>query len=199
MNDYRSMTHGEVNLKDLDRLAKSNDQIKQRQLDEMKNQVRRAGNMFSFVNESKVNLIAEMLQQKGYGSIATKHAMERVVDNCDKFPSFKDILTLVKASTPKDELPIEDAELRACDARFEANKQEFISLLGEEHLDKFCKWYLKEVYGDNNIFFEWGIKPNVFLKNALQDWKEAGTTKNFTRIIEIAKEKLEKIKKEKKL
>jgi len=197
VNTYREMTHGEVDLVKLDKLASTNRLIKEKQLSEMKNQARKAGNMFSFVNDAKTSLIAEMLQQKGYGAQATKTAMERIVDNCDKFPSFKDILTLVKASTPKRDLPTEDKEQRACDKRFEANKAEFVKLLGEDKLHDFCRWYVRNVYGKGCVFEEWGINPKVFLKNALQDWKDAGSTNNFDRIIEVAHKKLEKIKKEK--
>lgn len=190
----KAMLDGDVDLKKLDKLASSNEMIKSRQFNEMVNCLRKCSQMFSFVSEAKIQLIAERLQQLNYGSYALSRSVNKILNDYDKFPSFKVILELVKSFTDSNEVIDESyIALKAENSDFHRIQAKFINLLGEEALEKYTKWWIKNVFIDldGDLFYNFGLCYEQFKKPALFDWHDAGYTKNFDRILEIANKKKE--------
>lgn len=186
----------DIDLKKLDlAAAQGNGMAIQKQLDEMKNILRIAGNMFDYVTDRKTDAYAENLIKQRKGVYPLSLAMDRVINTCTKFPSYSDILSLVNQFTPKSEV-LDRKTMSAEDKKLESIRDEFIKLLGEDKLEPYVKWWYKSVYDiSKNEINALGFNHMIFERPALFDWKDAGTTNNFERIAQIGKKKIQEIRK----
>lgn len=190
----KNLMNQEIDLKKLDELAKTNANAKQRQKDEMINILRKTSLMFPFVNEQKIQFIAERLIELGYGCASLKPTVDKILNEYESFPSFKVILDLIRHYKPKPEPTIKKENSKAEMENLKAIRAKFVAMLGEEKLEAFTKWWISEVYGADfaNFFKEnWKLYQRV----ALIDWKKANYSTNFNEVILISKKEIEENKK----
>ena len=185
----------EIDYKQLDTLAKSNAVAKQKQLDYMKNELRKSGNFFDFVSESKVVSYADRLQAQGFGVYYLKIALDKIIAQEEKFPSYKALRDVIRASIPKGVSIAKSPEHIAEDKEFERLKDMYIDVLGEDKIAPFCEWWVRNVLGMSKEELQnWGFDPTIFLRCALFDWRDANF-KDFERIKQIGLKKMENVKK----
>lgn len=183
----------EENAVAIDNLARSgNFAAIQRQRDAMIDLLGRTAQFFDYVDKNKTRSICEQLQKKGYGVSESWIAFDKIRDTCQRFPSFAEILSLMPKRLNKD--PIAKAQHMTVmkdeeflEAQIEAK---FIQLLGEDKLEPYCKWWLKECMGlDNEQLSFWGMTFMVFKRCALIDWHDSFYTSDFSRIKNVVQEK----------
>ena len=185
----------------LDMQAKNNRTMKEKKLSMFKNKVRWAANFHNYVNEAKITSIAELACDNHYQTAAFFSAMGKIASDYDKFPSFKVITELTNSYTKdkKEDInnPIEWAIKQQETRDYLEIKKQFINLLGEDKLDSFTKWWLKNTFPDlsSDILASMNLNTNYFERCALFDWSDTGRTNKFERIIDTSKRKMEELRK----
>lgn len=196
MSATQHMMNQEIDRIKLDKLARTNPNAKQTQLELMFNAIRKSGNMFDYVTEAKVQAIAERLQYDNYGAYETELAMERIVKSCQKFPSYKEIREVANTYKPKKVEKGRSQKDKDEDKEYEKLRKQYIEVLGADKLEPFCLWWVKNVLQmDARELESFGFNPIIFLRCALFDWRDANF-KDFERIKRIGRSKMEKLKKE---
>jgi len=195
-SNLQTLSDKDVDFAQIDKLAKTNFSIRDRQLSEMLNMVRKAGNMFSFVSEAKIRVVAERLQEQGFGCVALKPTIEKIINDFDKFPTYKEILTLIRHNQPKEAVKEVKSETSLEDKRLIEVRKEFVEILGEDKIEDYVKWWIKNCFG-LTVYEEFIDKPMIFEKPALFDWKDTGQTNNFNRIIDTFNRKALELKRKK--
>jgi len=189
---------------DLDRAAKKNEMLKQKQLSEMVNTLRWCAGYFTYKqSDTKLNQIAERLQTYGFGWNDIKLASDKIIDNMSTFPSFSDILKVIKTVRPyqdeqKEKKDLEEKKIFDMEQqRLEKIRSEFHRLLGEDKVEPYIKWWLKNVLelDSEAISGKFPVPIKAFELPAMFDWCDSFFTNNFERIAQVGKEKMEWCKK----
>lgn len=169
----------------LDKLALTNVVAKERQRSEMVNSLRKIAKLFSFVTDDKIEYICDRLQEQGFGFVECKDGFNSIPDKFDKFPAYKDIVSVISSykktktiSTSDDPIAKEHRDKR------DALKKMWLTKYTQDQLDKYVEWYygaLVEIdKSQRGIFVSdlWEMSP-------LFDWYD-----NFYR---VDKEELAKV------
>ena len=188
MNNYqraRSAFTADRDWKKIDAQARTgNLQIKEMQLQEMVNELRKAGAFFDFVNDAKVNSIAQRLQTNKIGVVGLRVACKRIIEGFDRFPSYKAIYELCRTIPiePYDAAWEKHKEIMAEEEKeLKPIREKFTTVFGDEGLAKCVEWWVKTNFELDKEMIESfiGASP-AFEKCVLFDWKDAGfPTKHF--------------------
>lgn len=188
----------DIDLRRLDSMASSNLAIKDKQYSMMCNIIRKAANFYSFVNEAKIGSLASRLQEKNIGAYELDKAIDKVIDNYDRFPSYKVIYELCvsykKHGAIDDAITPEAQYTREEDAQIEKIEKNWNELMGADRLGTYVKWWLKVTYDlDPDMLNDMALSVELFKKPALYDWCDSGYSKDINKIAATAKNKLSKI------
>lgn len=201
MSYYRashSLNHVE-DLDALDQLAKTNYNAKEKQLSMMKNLLDEVSGVIGGYNSSKIDAICNRLQEQGYGCSQVKHACRIIPERCDKFPSFKDLKSIIKEFGEKKKEYERDTQVDKDRNRYNKIKKLFLEKADQEKLTKYVEWWLKEVYGLTQDKIPLGSVLDLYEMPALFDWYDNYGQWNLDRIKLTAKKKDDYILKQKEL
>lgn len=165
----------DMRLDKLDDLAASgNLNAQQMQLNEMKNVLRYIGNFFDFVNEAKIDSYSSKLIADGYGVFEVDKSSNTVINRCAKFPTYSELKSIL--ATNKRQISNDNSDNALASKlelqEYESIKKDFIKMLGEDKLEAFVTWYIKNCY-DDSVLEYFGTQFMIFEKPALFDWKDA--------------------------
>lgn len=158
--------------------------------DQVESLIKNMGLFFSknITREAQV-AIAKKLVEAGYRFTAIKRGLNQIIETSQSYPTYSEIVASIRPFMPQYGVS------EFTNKRFEQEKQrhdklrtEFINMLGEETLNKYVEWWLKNIPEIN-------IKESkTYEKCALFDWDDAGKSNNFEKIKTIGKNKLLSLK-----
>jgi len=194
---YQNLDHDK-----LDEIVKSgNSMAAQHKVDIFKNKLREIGICFSYFKEEKMNTMAELSMRRDYPTKIFLKVLDRVVNTCDQFPSFSELRRMIEREIPsaksaKFELE-RNIEASKENAEYTKYRDEFIRVLGDDALDKYTQWWVKNTFPElsNGMMAAFNINPSIFERSAIFDWYDAGGMNNngkcdFDKVKRISKEKL---------
>ena len=164
--------------------------------DRVEQELQKMGKFFSKnLGKDYCQPVAAKLVDNGYKFKAIKSGLNAIVDSRDSFPSYSEIITSIRPFCTKLEvIKKEDLEFDKEQIEVDRLRNELIKAAGEEAPRKLLEWWLRKVMKlPKDEFF------NAYMKCALFDWRDAGMTNNFERILAIGTSKLEKIKQTKEI
>jgi hypothetical protein len=149
--------------------------------------IRDTGSLYArSVTKDAQKAIAKKLCSQGYRYSAIKSGLDRLAETSPNFPSYSDIVASVRLFTPQDSIQNKnDAEYQKEQERFEKYKAEMVNVIGLDGLEKFFKWWKKNV-PPFEISKDY---ERLYLKCAIFDWVDAGMSNNKEKIIQIGKSK----------
>jgi hypothetical protein len=165
----RNLNHVE-DVNALDQLAKTNYSAKEKQLSMMKNLLDELSGLIGGYNSSKIDAIAIKLQEQGYGCVQLQKACKIIPERLDRFPSFKDIKSVLKEFNNKEKEYIRDPQNQLDQDRYTGIKNLFLSKANQEKLTYYVAWWLKEVYELTPEYLPDDISIISFEMPALFDW-----------------------------
>lgn len=180
-----------VDLDALDQLALNNFQAKEKQLSMMKNLLDELSGLIGGYNSSKIDFIATKLQEQGFGCKQLKKACEIIPERLDKFPSFKDLKSVLKESSQRKEEYKRDAQIDKDQKRCEMIKKLFLSKASQEKLTRYVEWWLKEVYNLTKEKIPLDSVYDLYEMPALFDWYDCFGEWNLEKIKSLANKKNE--------
>jgi Arc/MetJ-type ribon-helix-helix transcriptional regulator len=134
-------------------------------------------------------LMATKLIESGYKFKSIKDGINRIIETSGNFPSYSELVSSVRLFMPQDHFESKsDLEFQKEELELERLKSEFERVIGQDALEKFLKWHLKNV-------FEIQYVPNIhgkFIKCALFDWRDSNFSNDFNKIKSIGISKLRK-------
>jgi len=162
-----------IDYEKLDEMAKNNSMANERQFSEMVNCLRVASKFFSFVNEDKISFICDRLQKSGYGVSECSKAFECLPDRFDKFPPYKDLISIVKSfrSEPIKE-DLSDSVAEDHRNKYLALKEMFLTKYDQERLTKFTQYWLQSNYDIDSDLVSSFLSVSMFEMPALFDWHD---------------------------
>jgi len=170
---------------ELDKLALTNVVAKERQRSEMVNALRKIGKLFSFVTDDKIEYICDRLQEQGFGFVECKQGFNSIPDKFDKFPAYKDIVSVVSSYKKTETINTSDDPVaRQHRLKRDGLKNMWLTKYTQEQLTNYVEWYYASLVGidkeQRKIFTSdlWEMSP-------LFDWHD-----NFYR---LDKEELAKV------
>lgn len=137
--------------------------------------------------------IAKRLVTSGYKVTAIKKGLEKVIDSCQSFPSYAEMVAHIRPFNPQIETnSYGDKEFEKEETKLTMIKAEFDKIIGLDGLGQYLRWWIKHVMQLPN---DQGYIENMsFSKCALFDWYDAGMTRDFERIKAVGLAKIERIK-----
>jgi len=180
----------------LDQLASSNYNAKEKQLSMMKNLLDELSGLIGGYNSSKIDAIAIRLQEQGYGCKQLERACKIIPERLDRFPSFKDLKTILSEFKEKKEVELIDQQAIKDRERFNGIKNLFMSKCTKDQLDSYVKWWLINVYELTTDQVQAFVSPNLFEMPALFDWYDNYCEWNLDRIKNVGLKKLQYLLKE---
>lgn len=136
--------------------------------------------------------IAKRLIENGYRYKAIKNGLNRIVDSCDSFPAYADLVNSIRQfSTLGEGLNNQrDLEYEKEQQKLENCKQELLKIAGPDALPRLLSWWTKNVLGE-----KYDEKYHQkFIKCALFDWFDAGMGANWEKIKTIGVRKMDKVR-----
>lgn len=180
----------------LDQLAKTNFSAKEKQLSMMKNLLEEVSGVIGGYNSSKIDAICNRLQEQGYGCDQLKKACRIIPERCEKFPSFKDLKSIIKEFTEKKKDYERDPQIDKDHERYNQIKKLFLKGSDQEKLTKYVEWWLKKIYGLTKDKIPLNSVLSLYEMPALFDWYDNRGGWNLDRIEQIAIKKNEYILKQ---
>ena len=177
MNGYQlnNRLNQEIDIDQLDKLAKTNPMAKERQLSEMKNLLQNAAHLIGGYQSSKVDVICSQLQIDGFNLNQCKKAFDLLIDRFDKFPSYREIKQLIRQiSEPRQASEYRDLQSVKDENKYNCLKKLFLEKADQSKLDSFVLWWLKETYNlKKDEILKMGFNTSMFEMPALFDWHDA--------------------------
>lgn len=188
----------EENYDALDKGALTNGAIAEKKKGILQNKIRWASNFFSYVGEGKIQSIADLAMEKNFPTRAFVRAMEKMVDDYDKFPSFKVISELVRSHSGTQHTydNTKDQERNKELAEFLEAKELFLKKVPEGKYEAYVKWWVKNTFPklDKDMMSAFGINYMIFERCAVFDWKDTSEHGSFNEILVTAERKKIKMK-----
>ena len=184
----------------LDKLSLNNLNVREKKLSLFKKKVSHCGAFFPYTTKIKNDAIAELAIKEGFPTGAFLNALDRIIIDYDKFPSFKVVAEVTKSFSGKgfksEKESDRDIYSRKETIEYLKIKKEFISLLGADKLKPFTMWWLKKYFDGltNDVLEKFNLSWELYERCALFDWKDTGPTKNYDRIIQTGRNKQDALK-----
>ncbi len=181
----------QIDVDQLDELiSNGNSMARERKLSEITNALRYVAKFFSFVNEDKISFIADRLLSQNYSFRAIKTTFDSLPERFDKFPSYKDLTSLIRLNEPtKVQSQTVDEISDMHHRKLIGLRNMWLSKYTTEQLNKYCAWYYESIIGVEVDQLKAMIKSNIWEMNPLFDWYD-----NFYRLDKKEIEKLYKLK-----
>lgn len=194
--------YNEVHPRDYDRidsLAQSNMLFKDKKLMIFKNKVDACSNFFQYMGKAKVEAIAELALEKNFETAAFVSALDKILTDYDKFPSFQVLTILVRSFSKQKHENNEGLEIwkyqKDETREYLEIKDSFIKEFGEKKLGDFTRWWLEGTYPALKVDMlnSMCLTKESFERCALFDWYDNGKGKDFNKVIGLSKSKLDKL------
>jgi hypothetical protein len=159
--------------------------------DRIEQELQKMGKFFSKnLGKDYCQPVASKLVDSGYRFKAIKSGLNAIIESRDSFPSYSELIASMRPFCAKLEVQKkEDIEFEKEEIEVERLRGELIKAAGEEAPQKLLEWWLRKVMKlPKDEFFQ------AYMKCALFDWRDAGMSNNFEKILTIGLGKLEKIK-----